>query len=88
MRRRRLSSITRAPCRKVMPTFTGGVVGGERNLVILDAGDVLDDAFPVSSPRIDAEGEMRSRFHRRRSFPQSSSASRLTAGAAGFFIFS
>jgi hypothetical protein len=38
------------------PTFTGGVVGGERNLVILDAGDVLDDAFPVSSPRIDAEG--------------------------------
>jgi len=64
------------------------VVGGERNLVILDAGDVLDDAFPVSSPRIDAEGEMRSRLHRHRSFPQSSSASRFTAGAAGFFIFS
>src|SRR5262249_45669076 len=62
------------------PTFTGGAVGGERNLVILDAGDVLDDAFPVSSPRIDAEGEMRSRLHRHRSFPlpQSSSASRLT----------
>jgi hypothetical protein len=54
----------------------------------LDAGDVLDDAFPVSSPRNHAEGEMRSRLHRHRSLPQSSSASRFTAGASGFFILS
>ena len=41
-RRRRLSSITRAPCRKVMgvcrATFAGGAEGGEGNLVVLDAG--------------------------------------------------
>jgi len=43
------------------PAFAGGAEGGERDLVILDAGDVLDDAFPVSGPGIDAEGEVGSR---------------------------
>src|SRR5262249_31816016 len=38
--------------------------GGECNLVILDAGDVLHDAFAVRRPGIDAEGEMSSRCHR------------------------
>src|SRR5262249_31501589 len=38
------------------PAFARGAVCGERNPVILDAGDVLDDACPVSGPGIDAEG--------------------------------
>jgi hypothetical protein len=34
------------------------VVGGERNVIVLDAGDVLHDAFAVRCPGIDAEGEV------------------------------
>jgi hypothetical protein len=30
---------------KVGPAFAGGAVGGERNLVVLDAGDVLNGCF-------------------------------------------
>jgi hypothetical protein len=52
--RRRLSSITRAPCRRVMgvpgPAFAGGAEGG---LIVLDASNVLQHAF--RSPRIDAD---------------------------------
>jgi hypothetical protein len=63
-RRRRLSSITRAPCRRVMgvpgPAFAGGAVGSERNLVVLDARDMLHDAFAVRGPGIGAEGEVSS----------------------------
>jgi hypothetical protein len=47
MRKGRLSSITRTSCRKVGdagPTLAGGAIGGERNLIVLDAGDVLYDA--------------------------------------------
>src|SRR6516225_5918048 len=117
-RRRRLSSITRAPCRKVM-----GVPGQRSQAArkvasaILDASDVLHDAFAVRGPRIDAEGEVSSEcahvapniclVHWGASYllartarpwgalrfslgpllfwghlPQSSSASRFTAGAA------
>src|SRR5262245_51118561 len=36
------------------PAFAGGAIGGERNLIVLDAGDVFDDAFAVRCPRIDA----------------------------------
>ena len=43
------------------PTLAGGAVGGERNMVVLDASDVLDDAFAVRSPCVDAEGEVSSR---------------------------
>src|SRR5262252_6612322 len=42
---------------RVRPAFTGGAVGRERNLIILDAGDVLHDAFAVRGPRIDAESK-------------------------------
>jgi hypothetical protein len=49
---------------------------------------VFDDAFPVSGPGIDAESEVRSGFHHHFFLPQSSSASRFTAGAAGFLNFS
>ena len=42
------------------PAFTCRAIGGERDLVILDAGDVLDDAFAVRGPRIDAESEVSS----------------------------
>jgi hypothetical protein len=36
------------------PAFTRRAVGGECNLIILDAGDVLHDAFAVKGP-LDAE---------------------------------
>jgi hypothetical protein len=50
MRKGRLSSITRTSCRKVGdagPTLAGGAMGGERNLIVLDAGDMRYDAFAV-----------------------------------------
>jgi hypothetical protein len=37
------------------PTLAGGVEGGERKLIVLDAGDVFDGAFAVRSPGINAE---------------------------------
>jgi hypothetical protein len=37
------------------PAFTRRAVGGECNLIVLDAGDVLDNAFAVGCPGIDAE---------------------------------
>jgi len=36
---------------------------GERNLIVLHAGDLFDDALAVRRPRVDAEREMRSGFH-------------------------
>ena len=42
------------------------------------AGDVLDDALAVRGPRIDAEGEMRSRYRHR---PQSSKLQVVAAQA-------
>jgi hypothetical protein len=45
------------------PAFAGGAVGSECNLIVVDTCDVLDDAFPVSGPRIDPEGEVHSGFH-------------------------
>lgn len=41
------------------PAFAGGAVGGERELVVLDAREVLDEG-----PQVDAEGEVRPRRHR------------------------
>jgi hypothetical protein len=38
------------------PAFTCRAIGGECNLIVLDTGDVLHDAFAVRGPRIDAEG--------------------------------
>ena len=63
-RRRRLSSITRAPCRKVVGA-PGQRWHAARNvasatLIVFDAGDVLHDAFAVSGPHIDTEGEVSS----------------------------
>src|SRR5262245_24019001 len=43
------------------PAFTRRAIGGEGNLIFLDAGDVFDDAFAARGPRIDAEGEVSSR---------------------------
>jgi hypothetical protein len=42
------------------PAFAGGPEGGERDLIILDARDVLDNAFAVGCPGIDAEGKVSS----------------------------
>jgi hypothetical protein len=66
MRKRRLSSIARLPCRSdgnARPTLARGEIGGERNLIVLDAGHVLNDGFAVRSPGINAEGEVSSRGH-------------------------
>ena len=43
------------------PTLARGEIGGERNLVVLDAGNVLDDGFAVRRPGINAEREVSSR---------------------------
>jgi hypothetical protein len=43
------------------PPLAGSEIGGERNLIVLDASDVLYDAFAVRRPAIDAEGEVSSR---------------------------
>jgi hypothetical protein len=54
----------------------GSAESGERDFVVLDASDVLNDAFAVSSPCIDAEGEVSSCCgHRDSPRLQSSSAS-------------
>src|ERR1700741_1986324 len=66
----------------------GGPVGGACNLIVLDAGDVLHDAFAVRGPRIDAEGKVSSHCGHLRPLPLSSSPSRFTAGASEFFILS
>src|SRR6516225_5390446 len=62
VRRHRLSSITRAPLpqgdRRAWPALAGGAVSGECNRIVLDAGDVFDDAFAVRCPSIDAEVEV------------------------------
>jgi hypothetical protein len=42
------------------PSLAGGPVGGERKLIVLDVGDVLDNALAVGCPHIDAEGEVSS----------------------------
>src|SRR5262249_22426027 len=42
------------------PAFTRRAVGSECNLIVLDACDVLDNAFAVGCPSIDAEGEVSS----------------------------
>src|SRR5262249_30639439 len=58
------------------PAFAGGAEGDKRNLIVLDAGDVLDNALAVGRPGIDAEGEVISRRgHLRPLLPQSASAS-------------
>ena len=75
VRRHRLSSITRAPLpqgdRRARPALAGGALSGECNRIVLDAGDVFDDAFAVRCPSINAEGK--SRGHLRPLLPQSSS---------------
>src|SRR5262245_53493125 len=40
------------------PAFAGGAAGGECNLIVLNTGNMLNDAFAVRRPGIDAEGEM------------------------------
>jgi len=45
------------------PALAGGAVGNECNLVVLDTGNMLHDAFAVRGPCVDAEGEGRSRRH-------------------------
>ena len=41
------------------PMFAGCAERSERDLIVLDAGDVLNDAFAVRGPRLDAESEWR-----------------------------
>src|SRR5262245_63996627 len=66
------------------PAFTRRAVGGECNLIVLDARDVLDNAFAVRCPGIDAEGKVSSqRAHLRPLLPHSSPSSHFTAAACG-----
>src|SRR6516162_6438674 len=59
--------------RGARPALASGEEGGERDLIVLDAGDVLHDAFAIGCPGIDAEGEVSSQsghlppFYRRSS---------------------
>jgi len=48
------------------PAFAGSAEGGERNLVIFDAGDMLHDGFAVERPGVNAKSEVRSRCHLQR----------------------
>src|SRR5262249_60347045 len=74
---------------RARPALARGKKRGERDLIVLDAGDVFRDAFAVRGPRIDAEGKVRSqRAHLRPLLPHSSSSSRFSAGASAFFILS
>jgi len=66
--------------------LAGGAVSGECNRIVLDAGDVFDDAFAVRCPSINAEGEVS--WSSPSSFAPIFLASRFTAGAARFFILS
>ena len=70
------------------PALTCGQVRCLRNLKVLDARQVLYDVLAVGIPRIDAVNEMGAIVYRHFSLLQSSSASRFTAGAGGFFILS
>src|SRR5436305_14732640 len=65
------------------PALTCGQVCCLRNLRVLDPGQMFYDVLAVGIPCIDAVSEMGAIIYRHFSFPQSSSASRLTAGAVG-----
>src|SRR5262249_27476738 len=64
------------------PALAGREEGGERDLIVLDASDVLHDAFAVRGPRIDAEGEVSSkrRGHLRLLLPDLLRTSRNSLG--------
>ena len=44
---------------RARPAFAGGAESGESKLVVLRAGDVLDDTFTASGPGVDAESKVR-----------------------------
>jgi hypothetical protein len=85
-------------CGRSGPAFTRRAEGGECDLIVLDPGDMLHDAFAVRSPRIYAEGRKvkwvlrvvicPSPLPPRASPLMLRAASRFTAGAAAFFILS
>src|SRR5215471_5078161 len=63
------------------PALAGGEEGGERDLIVLDAGNVLDDAFAVRCPSIDAEGKVSSQLaHLRPLLPHLLRTSRNSLG--------
>ena len=71
------------------PAFTRRAVGGECNLIILDAGDVLHMLSPSGvhvSPR--EVNRVLNVVIFAPFLPHSSSSSRFTAGASAFFILS
>src|SRR5262245_53726875 len=63
------------------PAFAGGSERGERDLIVLDASDVLYNAFAVRCPSIDAEGKVSSqRAHLRPLLPHLLRTSRNSLG--------
>src|SRR5215813_8529906 len=61
-RRRRHSRILPQGDGRAGPAFTRRAVGSECNLIVLDACHVLDNAFAVGCPGIDAEGKVSSQL--------------------------
>src|SRR5215510_7807643 len=64
------------------PAFAGSAERGEPDLIVLDASDILHDAFAVRRPGIDAEGEVSSkrRGHLRLLLPDLLRTSRNSLG--------
>jgi hypothetical protein len=75
---------------RARPSLAGGPVGGECNLIVLDASDVLDNAFAVWCPRVDAEGEVGSKRpgHLRPLLPPSCFSPRVSASGMLLFPYS
>src|SRR5215813_11247538 len=81
-RRRRHSRTLPQGDGRAEPAFTPRAVGSECNLIVLDACDVLDNAFAVGRPGIDAEGKVSSQLAHLRPLLPHSSSSRFTVGAS------
>src|SRR5262245_17134180 len=66
---------------RARPAFTRRAVGSECNLIVLDASDMLHDAFAVRCPSIDAEGKVSSQLaHLRPLLPPLPRTSRNSLG--------
>src|SRR6516162_1232133 len=63
------------------PAFAGSAERGKRDLIVLDASDVLHDAFAVRYPSIDVEGKVSSQLaHLRPLLPHLLRTSRNSLG--------
>jgi hypothetical protein len=70
------------------PSLAGCPVGRLRELEVFDPSQVLYDVLAIGIPHVDAVSKTRAIVYRHFSLPQSSSASRFTAGASRFLNLS